>query len=43
MADGSVQGFAPDRYAPVREAFEANLVSGADVGAAWFGRVSARV
>jgi CubicO group peptidase (beta-lactamase class C family) len=33
MADGSVHGFAPDRYAPVREAFEANLAGGADVGA----------
>jgi CubicO group peptidase (beta-lactamase class C family) len=33
MADGSVHGFAPDRYAPVREAFQANLASGADVGA----------
>jgi CubicO group peptidase (beta-lactamase class C family) len=33
MADGSVHGFAQDRYAPVREAFEANLAGGADVGA----------
>jgi len=33
MADGSVQGFAEDRYAPVRAGFEANLASGADVGA----------
>src|SRR6201991_1689935 len=35
MADGSVQGFAPDRYAPVRQAFAANLASGADVGASF--------
>jgi CubicO group peptidase (beta-lactamase class C family) len=35
MADGSVHGFAPDRYAPVRQAFEANLASGADVGASF--------
>jgi CubicO group peptidase (beta-lactamase class C family) len=33
MADGSVGGFTKDRFAPVREAFEANLASGADVGA----------
>ena len=35
MADGSVQGFVHDRFAPVREAFEANLASGADVGASF--------
>src|SRR5271165_4030395 len=33
MADGSVGGFTQDRFAPVRAAFEANLASGADVGA----------
>src|SRR6202012_520791 len=33
MADGSVSGFVSDKYAPVRGAFEANLASGADVGA----------
>lgn len=33
MADGSVQGFTDERHAPVRAAFEANLASGADVGA----------
>ncbi|HEX4182212.1 MAG TPA: serine hydrolase domain-containing protein [Caulobacteraceae bacterium] len=33
MADGSVSGFVNDKYAPVREAFAANLASGADVGA----------
>jgi CubicO group peptidase (beta-lactamase class C family) len=33
MADGSVQGVTGERFAPVREAFEANLASGADVGA----------
>ncbi|MGZ3375987.1 MAG: serine hydrolase domain-containing protein [Phenylobacterium sp.] len=33
MADGSVAGFTQDKFAPVREAFEANFASGADVGA----------
>ena len=35
MADGSVQGFTHDRFAAVREAFERNLASGADVGASF--------
>ncbi len=35
MADGSVQGVAGERFAPVREAFEANLASGADIGASF--------
>jgi len=35
MADGSVQGVADERFAPVRAAFEANLASGADVGASF--------
>src|ERR1700761_5472811 len=35
MADGSVQGFTQDQYAPVRAAFEANFASGADVGASF--------
>ena len=35
MADGSVQGFTQERHAPVRAAFEANLASGADVGASF--------
>ena len=35
MADGSVGGFTDERYAPVRAAFEANLASGADVGASF--------
>jgi CubicO group peptidase (beta-lactamase class C family) len=35
MADGSVQGFTDERHAPVRAAFEANLASGAEVGAAF--------
>ena len=35
MGDGSVQGFTQDRYAAVREAFEGNLASGADVGASF--------
>ena len=33
MADGSTQGFTHERYAPVREAFEANFANGSDVGA----------
>src|SRR5450432_2295728 len=33
MADGSTGGFTDQRFAPVREAFDANLTSGADVGA----------
>ena len=33
MADGSVGGFTQDKFAPVRAAFEANLASGADLGA----------
>ena len=35
MADGSVGGFVRDRYARVRGAFEANLASGADLGASF--------
>lgn len=35
MADGSVQGVTGERFAPVREAFEANLSGGADVGASF--------
>src|SRR5579862_4074264 len=35
MADGAVQGSVHERYAPVRAAFEANLSSGADVGASF--------
>ena len=35
MADGSVQGFAHDRYAGVRATFEDNLAAGADVGASF--------
>lgn len=33
MSDGQVQGFTQDRFAPVRDAFEANFKSGEDVGA----------
>ena len=33
LADGSVAGFTQDKFAAVRAAFEANLESGADVGA----------
>jgi CubicO group peptidase (beta-lactamase class C family) len=35
MADGSVAGFTQDKFATVRAAFEANLASGADVGASF--------
>ncbi|HEX5379763.1 MAG TPA: serine hydrolase domain-containing protein [Phenylobacterium sp.] len=35
MAEGSVGGFTHDRFAPVREAFAANLASGDDVGASF--------
>ena len=35
MADGSVQGLTDERFAPVREAFAANLSSGADLGASF--------
>jgi len=35
MADGSVQGIVGEQFAPVREAFEANLASGADIGASF--------
>src|SRR6202046_4947635 len=35
MADGAADGFTHDRFAPVRATFEANLASGADVGASF--------
>ncbi len=35
MADGSVGGFTHDKFAAAREGFEANLASGADVGASF--------
>ncbi len=35
MARDIADGFAHDRFSPVREAFDANLASGADVGAAF--------
>jgi CubicO group peptidase (beta-lactamase class C family) len=35
MADGSTAGFVHDRFAPVREAFDGNLRSGADLGASF--------
>jgi CubicO group peptidase (beta-lactamase class C family) len=35
MADGSTGGFTAERYAPVRAAFDANLASGADLGASF--------
>ena len=35
MADGSTAGFTTDRFAKVRGAFDANLASGADIGASF--------
>lgn len=35
MARDTADGFAHDKFSPVREAFDANLASGADVGAAF--------
>jgi CubicO group peptidase (beta-lactamase class C family) len=35
MADGSVSGFTDNRFAAVADAFEANLASGADLGASF--------
>ncbi|MBA4011142.1 MAG: serine hydrolase [Phenylobacterium sp.] len=35
MADGAVQGLDHDKYAGARTAFEANLASGADIGASF--------
>ena len=43
MADGSVQGFTKDRYAPVRATFEANLANGEDIGAAFCATVEGEV
>jgi CubicO group peptidase (beta-lactamase class C family) len=33
MSESTVQGFVADKFSPVRDAFEANLASAADVGA----------
>src|ERR1700677_2009470 len=35
MSLNTVNGFVADRFAPVRDVFEANLSSGADVGASF--------
>jgi CubicO group peptidase (beta-lactamase class C family) len=35
MADGSVGGFTKDKFGAVRSAFDANLASGADIGASF--------
>ena len=35
MARDTADGFVHDKFSPVREAFNANLSSGADVGAAF--------
>ena len=43
MADGAVDGFIHDRFAPVRTAFEANLASGADVGASFCATIDGEV
>jgi CubicO group peptidase (beta-lactamase class C family) len=40
VVDGSAQGFAHDRFAPVRAAFEDNLTTGADVGASFCATVA---
>ena len=40
MADGSVGGFTQDKFGAVREAFAANLESGADVGASFCATVN---
>jgi hypothetical protein len=33
MPENNVQGFVADKFSPVRDAFEVNFASGADVGA----------
>jgi CubicO group peptidase (beta-lactamase class C family) len=43
MADGSVQGLTQERFAPVREAFEANLAKGDDIGASFCATVEGEV
>ena len=43
MADGAVDGFIHDRFASVRTAFEANLASGADVGASFCATIDGEV
>ena len=35
MAKDTVDGFTHDKYAAVRDAFEANFASGADIGASF--------
>ena len=35
MADGSVQGLVEERFAPVREQFERQIVNGEDIGASY--------
>lgn len=40
MADGSVQGFTHDKFAPVRAVFEGHLASGADIGASFCATVA---
>src|SRR3990167_3452823 len=43
MADGAVDGFIHDRFAPVRAAFETNLANGSDVGASYCATVEGEV
>ena len=43
MADGAVDGFIHDRFAPVRAAFEANLANGSDVGASYCATIDGEV
>ncbi len=40
MTETTIGGFAEDRFAPVRDAFAANLASGADVGACFTATVN---
>jgi CubicO group peptidase (beta-lactamase class C family) len=43
MADGSVEGFTHDKFAPVREIFAGNLASGQDVGASFCATVNGEI
>lgn len=43
MADGAVDGFIHDKFAPVRAAFEANLANGSDVGASYCATVDGEI
>lgn len=43
MADGAVDGFIQDKFAPVKAAFEANLANGSDVGASYCATVDGEI